>query len=119
MGSLDEMAMQEQSFTVLRQPLVQPLPFADQRFMRDLGAVFIQDDQARLSQRVEHPSQLCRFGILAHQFIQPCTPPRILRTLTQFGEAQEYIVSDLLLGLIQLISEDALGSLGNRTPHPA
>ena len=60
-GGIGEMAMHSQPLPVLHEPLVQALPFADQRFMRHLGAVLVQGDQARLSQRVEHAAQLGRF----------------------------------------------------------
>jgi hypothetical protein len=41
MRRLGQVPVQEQTLAILGQPLVQPLPFTDQRLVRDLGAVFV------------------------------------------------------------------------------
>ena len=74
--------MLPQPLAILHQPLMQALPFTDQRFMGDLGAVFVQGDQARLSQRVEHAAQLRCFLRVAHEFGQSGSATGVFGALT-------------------------------------
>ncbi len=58
---IGQVTVQKQALAILRQPFVEPLPFANQSLMGDLDAVFAQCDQPCIRKCIQHRPQLDGF----------------------------------------------------------
>ena len=102
--------MDTQCLTVMREPLSQGRPFADQRLVRHLRRVRAGRDEPGVDQPAEDRRHRLAAGALdGHELAQRDSPARVLVALTELRQAQEDRPRDLLLGIVELGVIDAVG----------
>ena len=121
LGGFRQMAVDAQPFAILRQPLAQRGPLADQGFVRHFCHALSRGDQARIRQLDQHFFHLLRIAIRGgrHKLADRHPAARVLRALSQFRQPQEDVAGNLLLLGGQLAIVDALGRPGDGPAHPA
>jgi len=116
--------LDQQRLAVLDQPVVQPRPLVNQRFMRDLDGrlarlrIVVEGEQAELAERVQHRLQIgpAHLGD-ARQFGPPHAPPRAA-AIVEIDHAQEQLPGDgLPVGVHHAVQ--LFGAAGERFQYAA
>ena len=87
-GSVREVPVRAQTFTIVVEPPPQPRPFADQCFVGDLDGVIVDGDQTPVSKVAQHLVDGVGIGA-RHELGAGHAPPGVLRAFPQLGEPQE------------------------------